>query len=339
MNSMDLGLNVSPFQMSMFMGYLKAWTQKSMLGMTIYLANFLKVVLFCWPDPSLISLIWAPTNASSRIIWYLASYRRYIRDEITYEKKIIGMCVFWLPCQRFSNDRCQIKWQHIFKIYFRNSCRHSDANMECQSVLVRMCEEWRLSLDKGESFGLIAMDLSRAFDSVPHGLLIAKFHAYGASTTACKLLASYLSNLFQRVRLNGNKSEWLPMTPGFPQGSILGPLQLIIFFTDIFHFSEKCNLYNYADDIVCSVAGSDVSSIVSILKSKTQLLVKWFEHNSFQTNPEKFQFMLIWSDRSHYDNIEITIDKSNVKAMPLVKVLGVNIDEHLKFKEHVSSMA
>ena len=79
----------------------------------------------------------------------------------------------------------------------------------CQSALVRMCEEWRMSLDKGESVGSIAIDLSRTFDSVPHGLLIAKFHAYGASTTACKLLASYLSNRFQRVKLNGDKSEWL----------------------------------------------------------------------------------------------------------------------------------
>ena len=136
-----------------------------------------------------------------------------------------------------------------------------------------MCEEWRMSLDKGESVGSIAMDLSRAFNSVPHGLLIAKFHAYGASTTACKLLASYLSNRFQRVKLNGDKSEWLPMTRGFPQGSILGPLLFNIFFNDIFYFSEKCNLYNYADDNVCSVAGRDVSSIVSNLKSETQLLV------------------------------------------------------------------
>ena len=71
-----------------------------------------------------------------------------------------------------------------------------------------MCKEWRLSLDKGESVGSIAMDLTRAFDSVPHGLLIAKFHAYGASTTACKQLVSYLSNRFQRVKLNDDKREW-----------------------------------------------------------------------------------------------------------------------------------
>ena len=208
-----------------------------------------------------------------------------------------------------------------------------------QSALVRMCDEWRISLDKGELVGSNAMDLSRAFDSVPHGLLIANFHTYGASTTACKLLARCLSNRFQRVKLNGDKNEWLAMTREFPQGSILGPLLFNIFFNDIFYFSEKCNPYKYADDNVCSVAGRDVSSIVSNLKSETQLLVKWFEHNSFQANPEKFQFMQIGSERSHYDNVEMTIKNSNVSAVPLIKFLGVNIDEHLKFKKHVSSMA
>ena len=237
--------------------------------------------------------------------------------------------------ERSMSDQMGTYFENIFSKFLSAFRR----KYGCQSALVRMCEEWRMSLDKGESVWSIAMDLSRAYDSVPHGLLIAKFHAYSASTTACKLLASYLSNRFQRVKFNGDNSEWLPRTRGFPQGSIVGPLLFNIFFNDIFYFSDKCNLCNYADDNVCSVAGRDVSYIVSNLKSETQLLVKWFEHNSFQANPEKFQFMLIRSERSHYDNIKMTINNSNVSAVPLIKVLGVNIDEHLKFKEHVSSMA
>ena len=75
------------------------------------------------------------------------------------------------------------------------------------------------------------------------------------------------------------------------------------------------------------------------MQSETQFLLKWFEHNLFQPNPGKFLFMLIRSERSHYDNIEMTINNSNVSAVPLIKVLGLNIDEHLKFKEHVCSMA
>ena len=88
---------------------------------------------------------------------------------------------------------------------------------------------------------------------------------------------------------------------------------------------------------MCSVVGCEDSSVVANLKSEMQLLVKWFEHNSFQANTDKFMF--IWSERSRYDNKEIAINNSNVSAVPLIKVLGVNIDEHMKSKEHVSSMS
>ena len=242
-------------------GLLKGMDTKKSVVYDIYLVNFLKVVLFRWPDPSLISLIWAPTNASSRIIGNLVNYRRYIREEMTYKKNYRPVCILIAMSKIFErsmSDQMATYFQNIFSKFLSAFRR----KYGCQSALVRMCEEWMLSLDKGESIGSIAMDLSRAFVSVTHGLLIAKFHAYGASTTACKLLASYLSNRFQRIKLNGDKSEWLRMTRGFPHGSILGLLLFNIFFNDIFYFHEKCNLYNYADDNddnVCSFAGRDVS--------------------------------------------------------------------------------
>ena len=99
----------------------------------------------------------------------------------------------------------------------------------CQSALLRMIELWRQALDQGHFVGAVAMDLSKAFDSVPHALLIAKLRAYGVGIKTCKLFSSYLSNRYQRVRLHGEKSEWENITRGFPQGSILGPLFLMSF--------------------------------------------------------------------------------------------------------------
>ena len=80
------------------------------------------------------------------------------------------------------------------------------------------------------------MDLSRAFDSMPRGLLLAKVRAYGVNENACILLQSYLSNRSQRVKISEHRSKWSKTFRGFPQGSGLGPLLYNIFGNDLFYF-------------------------------------------------------------------------------------------------------
>ena len=78
----------------------------------------------------------------------------------------------------------------------------------CQHVILKMTEYWRQSLDNGNAVGTVAMDLSKAFDTMPHGLLIAKLHAYGLSKDACNLVIHYLCNRHQRVKIQGVSSEF-----------------------------------------------------------------------------------------------------------------------------------
>ena len=93
------------------------------------------------------------------------------------------------------------------------------------------------------------MDLSKAFDCIPHGLLLTKLKCYGLSDQACLLLKSYISDRKQRVKVGHSRSKWGSVAQGVPQGSILGPLIFNIFINDIFYALENvCNLYNYADD-------------------------------------------------------------------------------------------
>ena len=129
--------------------------------------------------------------------------------------------------------------------------------MGCRSTLLRLVEDWRKALDSHKYVSAILMDLTKAFDCLPHSLLLGKLSAYGLSDKSCSLVSNYLSNRKQQVKLGPRYSEWADIVRGVPQGSILGPLLFNVFINDIFHFLDKSSLYNYADDNTLSYAHSN----------------------------------------------------------------------------------
>ena len=86
-----------------------------------------------------------------------------------------------------------------------------------------MTENWKRELDNQKIVGLVSMDLLKAFDMLPHELIMNKLRQFADEHT-CRLFESYLTGRRQRVKLGGEHSSWQPITKGIPQGSILGPL-------------------------------------------------------------------------------------------------------------------
>ena len=169
----------------------------------------------------------------------------------------------------------QLLFEPVFSKY---QCRFRKGH-SAQHCLLTMIEKWKKCLDKNGACRALVPDLSKAFDCLPHSLLIAKLDAYGFDKTSTEYLKDYLNHRKQEVKINKTFSNWTNILHGVPQGSILGPLIFNVFLCDLFLFKPNIDLVSYADDNTPLAMGS---SQLSVAESVTL----WFRNTYMKVNPD-----------------------------------------------------
>ena len=202
-----------------------------------------------------------------------------------------------------------------------------------QHALIRLLEDWRSQLDNKKVIGTILCDLSKAFDTLPHNLLIAKLNAYGLSHSALEFVKSYLSNRKQRCKVGSTYSSWGDIVSGVPQGSVLGPLLFNIFINDFFFFIKKSSTTNFADDNTLYTYGDTIDEVIQKLEGDIENALYWFDINQMVANPNKFQLMFLGTREK--TKLSLNIDGKRCISTSSVTLLGIEIDWKLTFNKHV----
>ena len=209
-----------------------------------------------------------------------------------------------------------------------------------QDVLLKSVDDWKMALDKNELVGTVMIDLSKAFDTIDHSLLLDKLEAYGIQGADLKWFSDYLAMRRQRVVVDGEVSDWSAVTKGVPQGSILGPLLFILFVNDMPDVVKYCTINQYADDITIYVSNKSPDVVGSALEGDLERISSWIAANGLTMNVAKTQLMTMCRRGKHRkaEKVKVHVGGVELPKQDAVKYLGVIVDRELNWKQHIDGV-
>ena len=213
-----------------------------------------------------------------------------------------------------------------------------------ETALLRVHNDITCAMDRQKGVFLILLDLSAAFDTVDHNILLSFLqNNIGIHGTALSLLRSYLSDRTQCVSINGVFSELNQLAFGVPQGSVLGPIIFCTYTLPVGAILRQHGLqyHIYADDtqVYCTSDLKDTEENLQRVSRCISDIRTWMISNKLKINDDKTEFLFVRSPRlSANDNVTITVGSEDITPSKSAKNLGVMFDNHMDMGEHIAAV-
>ena len=188
-----------------------------------------------------------------------------------------------------------------------------------------MIETWCKYLDENRIVGATLMNLLKAFNCLPHDLLVAKLEAYGLGTRTLKFMLLYPSENKQCLKIRNSFSLLKLIMSDIPQGSIFGPILYNIFMNDIF-FLLGSDLHNFADDNTVTAVAETIQDLINSLEVKASNAIEWIKDNDMIANPNKFKAIVLTETDHNTASIRLEFDGKTIISSNEIDLLGVTID-------------
>ena len=202
----------------------------------------------------------------------------------------------------------------------------------CETQLVMMIDDLARNASAGKQTDVILLDFSKAFDKVNHSKLLWKLHQYGIRGKVLSWIQAFLGNRSQRVVVEGEESDSIPVNSGVPQGSVLGPILFLAYINNL--PEDICSQARlFADDtaLYLTIKGEEDSSA---LQKDLDTLLVWESKWDMQFNPSKCQVVLVTGSKSPYKS-EYILHGQVLETVTCARYLGVDISSNISWSSHI----
>ena len=260
------------------------------------------------------------------------------KDNISSYRPMSILPVFSKVLERIMYNRV---YSHLDSKGFLNEKRFGlQRNNLTEHAIIQLARDITGSFEKGEYTLGVFIDLSIAFDTVDHQILIRKLQYYGTDDTALEWFKSYLSNRKQYISSQDVSENCLNIIFRVPQGSILGSLLFLIYVNDLFKASNLVMELMFVDDTNLFLSHKNIDTLFDSMNIELANISTWFKLNKLSLNVDKTTWLLftpLSKRQLLLQNLpNLLIENIHFKKEHVTKFFGVFVDEKLSWKQHIN---